>query len=273
MGIVASWLRNYVVAPKYLGARHDQVITTDDVRIHTVSLDGPSDCGVTVVLVPGFGHWHRHRKVFEMAHALATHANVMVVELRGHGLSAGHSVLGAVESLDVAAAVASVPATQRIVLVGASLGAAASLVYAGTCDAAGLRKPDAVVSISGPGWWTPDQPQRGAARLVRAAGSAVTRGGMHVFMRVRMAHLDGRSWIDPIDVVANIAPSPLLLVHDPDDWYFGAEHVERLAAMGGSNVSMWWRRGGHATDLFAPELYDRIARDVIAPLGSARGCR
>jgi pimeloyl-ACP methyl ester carboxylesterase len=271
-GVLRAWARNYVFAPRYADAVDGFVTSADGIRLHTVSLSGPPDCGATVVIAPGFGHWHRHSKLIEFATALSAHANVVVVELRGHGDSDGVSTLGSVESIDVAAAVAVVPPDQAVVLVGVSLGAAASLVYAGTATERGLRKPDAVVSISGPGWWTPDRPRQGVARLLRAASSGISRGGMRLFMRVRLADVAGLPWRDPIDVVADIAPAPLLLVHDPDDWYFGADQVEALAARGGDTVTVWWRPGaGHASDLFDAELYARLGADVIAPTAARAG--
>jgi pimeloyl-ACP methyl ester carboxylesterase len=271
-GVLGAWARNYAFAPRYADAAHDFVTTSDGVRLHTVSLSGPPECAATVVIAPGFGHWHRHSKLIEFATALSAHANVVVVELRGHGDSEGVSTLGSVESIDVAAAVAAVPTDQVLVLVGVSLGAAASLVYAGTASERGVRKPDAVVSISGPGWWTPERPRQGVARLLRAASSGISRGGMRLLMRVRLVDVAGLAWCDPIDVVANIAPTPLLLVHDPADWYFGADQVEALAARGGDTVTVWWRPGtGHASDLFDDVLYAPIAADVIAPTAARAG--
>ncbi|HVT76960.1 MAG TPA: alpha/beta hydrolase [Acidimicrobiales bacterium] len=264
-GVLGAWMRNYVVAPRYRAAVDAYVTTSDGVRLHTVALAGPPNNRVTVLIAPGFGHWHRHSKLVEFATAMAAHANVVVLELRGHGHSGGASTLGSVESADVAAAVAAVPADQALVLVGVSLGAAASVVYSGTAAERGRRVPDALVSISGPGWWTPERPRQGAARLLRAASSGVTRGGMRLFMRVRLVDVAGLGWCDPIDVVANIT-SPLLLVHDPDDWYFGADQVEALAARAGKTATVWWRPGrGHASDLFDADLYRRIATDVIGP--------
>jgi hypothetical protein len=271
-GFLRAWVRNYVVAPRYANARDGFVTTDDGLRLHTVSLLGPPDCGVTALVAPGFGHWHRHAKVVEFATALSAHANVVVVELRAPGDSEGVSTLGSVESVDVAAAVAGVPVDQSLVLVGVSLGAAASLVYSGTAADRGLRKPDAVVSISGPAWWTPERPRRGAARLLRAASSGVSRGGLRLFMRVRLIDVDGFDWCDPIDVVSGIAPAPLLLVHDPDDWYFGADQVTALAARAGASTTVWWRPDtGHASDLFDAALYERLASDVIAPIAARAG--
>ncbi|HVV36246.1 MAG TPA: alpha/beta fold hydrolase [Acidimicrobiales bacterium] len=268
-GVLGAWMRNYVIAPRYRAGVDGYVTTSDGVRLHTVTLAGPPTSGVTVLIAPGFGHWHRHSKLVEFASAMAAHANVVVLELRGHGHSGGASTLGSVESADVAAAVAAVPAGQALVLVGVSLGAAASVVYCGTAAERGLRVPDAVVSISGPGWWTPERPRQGVARLLRAASSGITRGGMRLFMRVRLVDVAGLGWCDPIDVVANIAPAPLLLVHDPDDWYFGADQVEALAARAGTTATVWWRPGhGHASDLFDGELYRRIAADVIGPIAA-----
>ena len=78
-------------------------------------LAGPAGCGVTVVLAHGFMNWHRHPKIHEFATRLAQHVNVLVPDMRGHGYSKGTSTLGALEYLDVAAAVAQVPASDAVV--------------------------------------------------------------------------------------------------------------------------------------------------------------
>lgn len=259
--LVAKWVRHYVAAPRHRAATHHHVHAADGTRVHVVTVPGPPDCGVTVLISPGFGHWHRHPKIVELVNAMAKHAHVVLVELRGHGLSQGQSSLGTYEYQDVAAAAELVPDGDRLVLIGISMGAAAAVVHAGTAT----RKPDAIVSISGPGWWDRGNPAKGVASTLEWAGSRLMRLGMRAFMRVNVAPPNSEGWTDPIDVAANLG-GPLTIVHDRADRYFRPEQAEGLAAAAGPTTEIWWRSGGHATDLFNDELYDDLVRSVIAPL-------
>lgn len=262
---VRNWLRNYVAPPRFRPALHRWVHSSDGVRVHTVTLDGPENCGVTVLLAPGFGHQYRHPKVAEFAYALSEHANVVIVALRGHGRSRGRSALGVTEHLDVAAAAALVPDDDAFVSIGVSMGSAASVLYA--CSEPPLgRRPDSLVSISGPAFWVRQNPPKGLARILSATESRLMRLGMRLFMRVRVGPPTSEGWVDPVDVIARFAPRPLLLVHDPTDWYFASAQVHAMAKAAGDNATVWWRDGGHATDLFTPDLYESLADQVVRPL-------
>jgi len=237
------------------------------VKLHAVRLGGPTDCGATVVLAHGFANWHRHPKIHAFANQLAKHVNVIVLDLRGHGFSEGTSTLGALEYLDVAAAVEQVPSSDALILIGTSMGSAASVIYAGrAAHGDGGRPADAVVAVSGPAWWGGRDAARGVGRVMELAGSPFMRASMKYLMRVRIAGMrhDGR--IDPVSVVGEIAPAPLLLIHDKADWYFGVDQVEAMLSAAGPTAKLWWREGGHATDLFNEELCDEIVREVIAPV-------
>ncbi len=265
---LGAYWRNYVRAPGYPAARHHDLRSDDDVALHAVSLNGPAGCGVTVVIAPGFGHWSRHAKIVELAYALASHANVIVIELRGHGRSQGESRLGAMEYRDVAAAVQLVPANDAFVLIGISMGSAASVVYAGTAGP-GQRRPDALVSISGPAWWTWARPNTGVDKALQAANSGLMRWGMRWFMRVRVAPVTDLGWRDPLELIAALGPIPIVFVHDRKDWYFGVDQVEAMQQRAGDTAEIWWREGGHATDLFTSALYDELVHRVVIPAARA----
>lgn len=267
---VLGWYQKYVHAPKYKPAERLQLHTADGVNLHAVRLAGPAECGVTVVLAHGFGNWHRHPKIHGFATQLAEHANVIVLDMRGHGFSEGTSTLGALEYLDVAAAVEQVPADEALVVIGSSMGSAASVIYAGLSGAGnGGRRPDAVVAISGPGWWGGRDASRGVGRVMELAASPVMRFSMKHLLRVRIAGMrkDGR--IDPVAVVGNIAPAPLVIVHDRADWYFGGDQAEAMLSAAGPTARLWWREGGHATDLFTDALTAQLVDDVIEPTAAA----
>ncbi len=262
---VRSWFQKYVNAPKYKTRESLRFITADGVKLHAVRLAGPAECGATVVLSHGFANWHRHPKIHEFATQLADHVNVIVLDMRGHGFSEGTSTLGALEYLDVAAAVQQVPDTDALILIGTSMGSAASVIYAGrAAHGDGGRPADAVVAISGPAWWGGRDAARGVGRVLELAASPFMRTSMKYLMRVRIGGMrqDGR--IDPVTVVGEIAPAPVVIIHDKADWYFGVDQAEAMKSAAGPTAQLWWRQGGHATDLFNRELCDQILRDVIA---------
>src|SRR5260370_1215090 len=110
--------------------------TTDDVVLtgrHWVRTDAPR---AAVVLVHGFTASANDPAVCGVAEALhADGVDVVCYDARGHGTSEGHSTLGDLERHDVAAAVeAARERNDRVVLVGASMGAIAALRYAAHAD-------------------------------------------------------------------------------------------------------------------------------------------
>jgi pimeloyl-ACP methyl ester carboxylesterase len=267
---IRSWFQKYVNAPRYKSRENLRFTTADGVKLHAVRLAGPAGCGATVVMAHGFANWHRHPKIHEFANQLTQYANVIVLDMRGHGFSEGTSTLGALEYLDVAAAVQQVPDSDALILLGTSMGSAASVIYAGrAAHGDGGRAADAVIAISGPAWWGGRDAARGVGRVLELAASPFMRASLKYLMRVRIAGMreDGR--IDPVSVVGEIAPAPLVIIHDKADWYFGADQAEAMQSAAGSTSQLWWRQGGHATDLFTDELCGQLAREVIAPAVAA----
>lgn len=265
---VRSWYGKYVNPPRYKKpAETLQLHTVDGVKLHAVRLNGPEGCGATVVLSHGFANWHRHPKIHDFATSLAKYVNVIVLDLRGHGKSEGISTLGAYEWLDVMAAVEQVPDSDALILLGTSMGSGASVIYAGMAGRGQAgRTADAVIAVSGPAWWGGRDAARGVGRVLELAASPFMRLALKYLMRVRIAGpgRDGR--IDPVSVVGDIAPSPLVIIHDKADWYFGPDQVEAMVSAAGPNAQLWWREGGHATDLFNKDLLEQILWDVIAPV-------
>ncbi|MBA2609975.1 MAG: alpha/beta fold hydrolase [Actinobacteria bacterium] len=268
---VKSWFQKYVNAPRYKSRESMRFTTADGVKLHAVRLAGPGDCGATVVLAHGFANWHRHPKIHEFANQLAEHVNVIVLDMRGHGFSEGTSTLGALEYLDVAAAAQQVPSSDALILIGTSMGSAASVIYAGrAAHGDGGRRADAVVAISGPAWWGGRDAARGVGRVLELAASPFMRASMKYLMRVRIQGMrqDGR--VDPVTVVGEIAPAPVVIIHDKADWYFGVDQVEAMKSAAGPTGQLWWRDGGHATDLFSAELCEQIVNEIINPVIRSR---
>src|SRR5204862_6310851 len=103
----------------------------DDVVLtgrHWVRADAPR---AAVVLVHGFTASANDPAVCDVAEALHSDGlDVVCYDARGHGTSEGHSTLGDLEPHDVAAAAdAARQHNDRVVHVGASMGAIAALRY------------------------------------------------------------------------------------------------------------------------------------------------
>lgn len=169
--------------------------------------------------------------------------------------------MGRDEALDVEAAVALVPAGVPVVTVGTSLGGAAVLLHAGT-----FGEVSGVVALSAPAWWT-ESDREGSAKIRRYVTSPAGRAVLGAFLRTRVsARCQGA--VDPADVVGRVAPAFTVLVHDPNDSYFGPEHAEALMARASQPKDLWWYEGGgHGTDLFTPDLADRLVAEIRSRVG------
>ena len=265
---VALWVRKYPLAPRY--RREDELWTTaaDGVRLRVARLDGPPSAPFTVVLVHGFLNSARTPRIYEFARSLSEHVHVIVPNLRGHGGSAGRCTLGRREPLDVAAAVELAPPELPVVTVGTSLGAAAAVLHAGTHGGVA-----GVVAVSTPAWsGSSDRP--GAARAQRFAGSWAGRSVAAAFLRTRIEPC--RDPVTDIEArVASVAPAFTIVVHDPDDHYFGGEHAQHIFDHARPPKDLWWYSdAGHGTDLLTPAFADRVLAEVparLAPQAIAEG--
>jgi alpha-beta hydrolase superfamily lysophospholipase len=177
-----------------------------------------------VVLVHGFTASADCPHVGRVATALhALNLDVVTYDARGHGRSGGESTLGDLERHDVAAGVAaSRERTDRVVLVGASMGAIAVLRHAAVDhDLAG------VVSISAPSQWRVPRTAR-AALAVGMTRTPIGRMAMTRLTGVRIA----RRWTNPtppVELVRAIR-SPLAIVHGTADRFIPASDARELWA-------------------------------------------
>jgi alpha-beta hydrolase superfamily lysophospholipase len=205
-----------------------------------------------VVIVHGFTASANCPNVEALADELhGLGVDVLTYDARGHGASDGESTLGDAEEHDVAAAVALArQRAERVVLVGASMGAVAALRYAVTDDLlAGL------VAVSCPAEWKLPRNVRG----VLAAAMTRTPVGRRVVGRLSGVRI-ARRWTNPrpplalapelrvpvafvhggvdrfIDVrdaalLYDVAPEPKQLAIVPDMGHaFGAAAVERICS-------------------------------------------
>jgi pimeloyl-ACP methyl ester carboxylesterase len=231
-----------------------RVLTTDGIDLVGSRIGGASPA---IVLCHGFGGWHAKPRYARLIESLATRFTVYAFDFRGHGASTGWTSFGVAEIADVAAVVGRARAEGHplVATLGVSMGGIAVLRHAGL--EGGI---DAVVAVSAPARW--DGHRSDAVR--RMAWLTGTAQGRSVgwLLGIRLPAQWARSEA-PEDVVGNIAPVPLLLIHGRDDHYFDEEEAWRLYRRAGEPKTLWLaERFGHAEDGFSADLADRIARHL-----------
>jgi pimeloyl-ACP methyl ester carboxylesterase len=244
------WSRRYAVP-----AEPFEVEAEDGVRLRGHRLGGGT---TAMVFCHGFLGWHRKPRLVRFQQELARWFTVYAFDLRGHGDSSGISAYGAIEHLDVEAAVrrARSDGFDRVVTLGGSMGGIAVIGHA-----ARIGGVEAVVAISTPGTWTGHRSvpvrrliwlveTRAGRRLVRAWG-------------VRTPSSFDRPE-DPADVAARVSPIPLIIVHGRDDHFFDEEQAWLLyrSARPPKRLLMA-SRFGHAEDGYSPSFADRVAKAVL----------
>ncbi len=233
------------------------ISTRDEVRlaVRRWEPDGPGDAAV--VLVHGFSASKDDPSVVAVAEALRDAGYAVVsYTARGHAESEGLCTLGDLEHLDVEAAVALArEAADRVVLVGASMGAIAVLRH----GAEGERDAvDGVVTVSSPAEWrVPRTAQSAAAAALTQL--APGRWAARRFLDVRLA----KGWsgaTPPVDLAARL-DAPLAVLHGTGDRFIKHAEAEKLyrAATGERRLDLI-ERMGHA---YMPESIPAI-REAVA---------
>jgi pimeloyl-ACP methyl ester carboxylesterase len=232
------------------------LVTDDGVAIDAVHLVGSDD--VAIVLAHGFTLCWQHGAVWNVANRLNRGCGVITFDFRGHGRSGGLSTLGdrEIKDLDIALRYARELGYKRVATVGFSMGASIVLRHAGLIGGA-----DAVVSVSGPGWWY----YRGTRPMRKVHWAVEHRVGRLVTRTLLNTRIASGRWdvipVPPADAAAKIAPTPLLIVHGDCDGYFPVEHAEQLFAAAHEPKELWIVPGfGHAESAAeqAPVVLDRI---------------
>jgi pimeloyl-ACP methyl ester carboxylesterase len=269
--------------------------TVDGVDLHAVlfghsaadperdpDIGGPGAGAIGLVLAPGFSGCAQRPDVLRVARALARHAAVLCVDLRGHGRSGGRSTLGNLEVLDVDAAVAELRRRgyEQVVTCGFSMGGASVIRHAALSGAhpppalvGGAPPvsfpPDAVVSVSSTSrWFVRDTPAMRRLHLM-----VTTRLGRRIARRYFGVRIDPKGWQplpeSPVEIVARVAPTPLLVVHGDRDHYFTIDHPRALAAAAGQPTEVWEVHGfAHAETGADAPLLDRIGGHLRALLAA-----
>jgi pimeloyl-ACP methyl ester carboxylesterase len=214
--------------------------------------------------------WQRP-SVWRVISRMRRFGGVLSFDFRGHGRSGGASTLGDREIKDLAAVVAYARELgyARVALVGFSMGASVVLRFAGLIGGA-----DAVVSVSGPGWWY----YRGTKPMRRVHFAVERRLGRLVTRKLLNTRIRGGRWdpvpVPPAEAAARISPVPLLIVHGDQDGYFPVEHAQQIYAAAREPKDLWVIPGfGHAEAAASAALLDRIGRWAQQAVTAADGAR
>jgi alpha-beta hydrolase superfamily lysophospholipase len=241
----------------------------DGTRLSGAYVPGPSDPpsgSPAVLVVPGFAAHRRKPAYARLVAALAGTAAVLVIDLRGHGASSGATTLGEQEPLDVRAGGAWLRRRGHrwVGVVGTSMGGSAALLAA--TEPVGAF--DAVCAISTPAVW--DMPSTPALRIfTRIAASAWYRAAAEAVLRVRIAEGTPHP-IQPADVVASLAPTPLLVVHGADDHFFDAEQADMLYRAAAEPRTLWVEPPGfgHGEDGLDGVFVEQLAAALAGVVAS-----
>lgn len=247
-----------------------RLLAADGTLLAATFLPGPTGASCAVVLAHGFAASRRKPAYARLAEALAEQVDVLTLDLRGHGGSAGASTLGDAEHLDVAAGAAWLRARglNRIVLVGASMGGTAVLHAAARTHV----PPAAVVTVSAPAWFRTTPPPGPLRALDRLWRSRVRRTALRAVLGVRLA--GPQLWSEPpqpVELVGAIGV-PLLAVHGQDDAYFPPGDAAALVAASVDGSLVWSRPVGfgHAEDGFTPGFARELATAIAGVVATGR---
>ena len=244
--------------------------TEDGERLAALHLPGPAEPErpLGIVVAHGFSGSLTRGAFRSVVDALSAHAGVVAFDFRGHGRSSGHSTLGDREILDLDAAVQHARSLgyADVVTCGWSMGGSVVLRHAAL-----MRDVDAVVSVSAVSRWfyRETKPMRRMHKVVE------TRVGRLIARHALKTRISGDGWAEvpesPVEVVARIAPIPLLLVHGDADHYFPVEHPQALYAAANDPKELWLLEGfGHAENAATAEVLDRIGAHLAELVAQGR---
>ena len=244
--------------------------TQDGERLAALHLPGPAEPQrpLAVVVAHGFTGSLERPAFRAVVDGLSTHAGVIAFDFRGHGRSSGRSTLGDLEILDLDAAVRHARALgyADVVTCGWSMGGSVVLRHAAL-----LRDVDAVVSVSAVSRWF----YRDTKPMRRLHWAVETRAGRLIARHAFKTRISDAGWEQvpeaPVEVVARIAPIPLLLVHGDADHYFPVEHPHALYDAAHEPKELWLLEGfGHAENAATAELLERIGAHLPVLVGRGR---
>ncbi len=215
--------------------------TEDGIQLQAVHWTPSSPSDVAIVLVHGFTASRRNPEVVAVAESLvAAGYQVVSYDMRGHHDSGGECTLGDTERHDVAAAVAfAKTVADRVVTVGASMGAIAVLRHASADSSL-----DGVVTVSSPAQWRLPRNLRSVlAALMTRTGWGRSLAARHLKVRIDPTWTNAPA---PQELVRLIR-SPLGIVHGDADRMIPVSEARRLQAEGAGRARLDVVAGmGHA---------------------------
>lgn len=235
--------------------------TADGIWLDGARVPGPAGTTTAIVVANGFTRSWRQEPTRRIAERLCAFGAVQLFDFRGHHGSGGRSTVGDAELGDLRAVVAQVRAQgyRTIVTVGFSMGASVVLRHAAQDgDIA------AVVAVSSPGqWFYRDTTPMWLLHL--GIENALGRLVLRALYGVRVTN---RRWDpvppDPVACAAQLAPTPLLVVHGQVDDFFPTQHAQNIHTAAGAASELWLEPGfGHAERAVSGQLVDRIGAWVV----------
>jgi pimeloyl-ACP methyl ester carboxylesterase len=255
-----------------------------------------------IVLAHGFSGSVDGPSLRRAVRVFAQYGAVITFSFRGHGGSGGHSTVGDLEVLDLAAAVSWARSLghARVATVGFSMGGSVVVRHGALyrpqaherrtgaqsgAEQPGTERPgvgppggerpgaerpgaaehsDAVVAVSAPARWY----YRGTAPMRRLHWVIQRPVGRLVSRYGLRTRIHPRDWdpvpLSPVAAAPLLAPTPLLVVHGDQDPYFPVDHPHSLAAAGDPDCTdLWLVEGfGHAENAAGPGLLHRIGNWV-----------
>ncbi len=189
--------------------------------------------------------------------------NVLTFDFRNCGESEGNlTTVGIHEKDDLLGAIryAKTLGSKQIVLMGFSMGAAVSIV-------AGAQSKDVNAVIA-------DSPFSDMEEYLDKSLSAWSKLPSFPFNQTTFASMKillgvNPKEFSPRDVVANIAPRPLFLIHSKDDTYIPVENSHELLKAAGSSATLWETEGVNHVESYT-KLTDQYLQKVTEFLNSLK---
>jgi pimeloyl-ACP methyl ester carboxylesterase len=240
--------------------------TRDGVRLALTRRSGPGERGQrrrrVVVLVPGLFTSRDCPEHQALAEQIAELADVVSVDVRGHGASEGVFSWGLREPDDLAALVATLRGEyERVGAVGFSFGG----YHVGAATAA-HRSFDAVAMIAAPRSFSILDRHFLLRGLRRSFGAARRR--QSYARRFSFAALCRRR-IPAHQFVGSIAPAPLLIAHGTRDWLLSTDHAVDLYQRATQPKSLVLVEGAPHAEGMMVEHADRLVPPLLRFLDGA----
>ncbi len=262
---VRPFLPEYAGAPATpadLGLEYESVrFTTDDgVTLSGWLVAAARETRTAVIVLHGFSG-HRLPELAAFVPWLHERHHVLQFDFRGHGQSDLRvTTLGWHEARDVAAAVRFLEGRGLgpIALFGVSMGASTAIVAAPDLPVAAVIADAPFADVHHP-----------VANRMRSVGYPLSAVG--AWMIVAAAALRTRTWLrNPINMVARIAPRPLLIISPGDDLLIHRTQSERLYQRAGEPKEIFRVPGAGHAEAYAVDP-DRYRSRVLDFLGRHLG--